>query len=365
MNIEAALYNNFIKYDRLYNLTMQAFYGQPNVSEINIYIDMTSMINILYNNRYYQGSESFVPNPQLIASNMINLCAHLRGYFLNRHRVYTRYCIVYAKNRPIDCVDLLPDYNAHYYTDMQAKSITTRSIEEAAKLLEIITPYIKGVYFINGGDNETSVIIRQIIVNISLTGKSVPNIIYTKDRYSYQLVAEPRTYIYRPKKYIGQDKSYVVDKSNLYKTYRSECKLKDIEVDGMALSNISARLFPVMLAIGGFPDRHIPNMFSNGEYVCAINSTRALKCIARAIYTNTIINDYNRIDDLYRIFGIPEALNQMFRKRLNCLDVIYQSYGVNYNFNPNPYIIDLFDPAGVRALNDQYFKDYPLDLNKL
>lgn len=350
-----ALGQNFIKYDRLYAMCMQAFYGKTNATEVDIYIDMMSMIKMLYNKNY----DMLTLDQNVVASAMINLCAHLRDYFYSRHRVYATIYIVYAKNRPVSAVSLIPDYNAHFITTMNAKAQLSDLIETNCNILELVCPYLKDIYFIRDQYfNETSVVIYDLIKRTANDEyrSHIPKIVYSKDKYAYQLVAvTPKTFMFRPKKDNGMDCSFVITKSTIYDLYRSEHGLTQMDCSG-----INHGLFSLMLALSGLKSRSIPML---------INNTKALKNIKSAIDDSKILNGY--MSSIYIVptdLGLNSQSFKLFYDRFNALDLITQhDIYINTPASVDNLrgIINLYNPDEVRELNNKYFQTYPLDLNRL
>lgn len=354
-HIDYIIGQNFIKYDRLFHMCTQAFYGKTNASEVYIYIDMMSMVKGIFNNNI----GTLIEDQNVIASGIINLCAHLRDYFYSRHRVYASIYIVYGKNRPMSAVSLMPDYNAHFTMSMWAKAQLYELIETNCKLLEIICPYLKNIYFVQDQyDNETSVIIYDLIkrANVDEYRSHIPKIVYTKDKYAYQLVAmSPKTFLFRPKKGENSDESFVVTKSRLFETYRHDLGLVDMDC-----SDIHHSLFSMMLTLSGLKSRSIPML---------INNTKAINNIRSAISQNKIINGYMNPANVNPFdLGLTAESAQSFYNRFNALDLITQ-HDI-YSNSPAAVdnlrgIIDLYNPDEIKALNNKYFQKYPLDLNRL
>ena len=74
---ENILYADYIRYDKLYELTKYAFYGSPDPgNEIDIFIDMNSMLRSLY----IWSENVLFDKDNVITSSMLNLAAHLKHY---------------------------------------------------------------------------------------------------------------------------------------------------------------------------------------------------------------------------------------------------------------------------------------------
>jgi len=219
------LFKNYISYDSLFHLNKKAFYERSNAESVDIFIDMNSLINDIFTIPF----EFSYNATSVLTSSIINLCAHLRNYYASRHRVWTRFYIVWCWNRPDAARSIIPEYNAHTIMAQDSKTIYKSLVEENLKLLDILCPYLPDIFFINGGNYETTTVIIALdeIIGNQIQKKDIPNIIYTRDSYSYLGVSlMPLTFIFRPKKNNG-DVSYMISKTNLIDMY-IEKELKQV-----------------------------------------------------------------------------------------------------------------------------------------
>ena len=90
ISVADVMYGQFIKYDRLYEMTKYALYG-ANTHSVDIYIDAYSLLSKMYR----LGSTLHVDDSCAIASCLINLAIHLRAYFESRHKIRSKVYIVY------------------------------------------------------------------------------------------------------------------------------------------------------------------------------------------------------------------------------------------------------------------------------
>ena len=86
--VEAILYSYYVKYDKLQELTNQAFAGS-NSDNLNVYIDFYQMIKSFYN-RPLTGKENFY------TSAVLNLAAHIRHFYSSRYKVKTKIFIIFT-----------------------------------------------------------------------------------------------------------------------------------------------------------------------------------------------------------------------------------------------------------------------------
>ena len=103
--LEVLLYSNYIKYDKLKELTNFQF-ANSNENTLNIYIDMYTILRPLY-------KRNLIQNSSIFASMILNLAAHMRAYYWTRHRVATNIYIVMSSNSIVltkECC-MVPEWN--------------------------------------------------------------------------------------------------------------------------------------------------------------------------------------------------------------------------------------------------------------
>lgn len=359
--IDEILYGSFIQYTRLYEMTKYAFYGKSDANSVNIFIDVYSIIKSLFS----RGLNITVDDYCVISSCMINLATHLRAYFETRHHVSSKIYIIYGGARPRHVLSQVPEYNSKNIFTEDSNIFMKELLVNDLDIMKLLCPYLYDIFCIVDYENEFSVISGFIIDMIRSRGNTDPCIIYSKDDFAYQLVAtKSKTYLYRPKKKYTEDLSWVVTKSTLYDAYRyGELGLKK---QIPCFFNIG--LISLYQTIAGMRSRSLSS-FKNA------NST--IKIIESGIVDGIIIDGYNGgtilsnhgmeiVCSLIRNFNgfSPEQVLNRFAS----IDLLNQiSIFAN---TPNateviPNIVNLYAPDEVRAINNQYFQKYPLDLNRV
>ena len=356
ITVADVMYGQFIKYDRLYEMTKYALYG-ANTSSVNIYIDAYSLLTKMYR----LGFALHVDDSCAIASCLINLAIHLRAYFESRHRIHSKVYIIYGGARPLPALDKVPRYNTKNIFAIDSNTYLTNMIKDNLDIISILTPYLHEIYSVVNYVDEFSTIVSHMIDNGE---KNVPCIIYSKDTLAYQLVAfKPFTFLYRPRKAYMSDNSWVVTKSTLYNAYRNgELGLKTV-ID----TNLDVQMFSIYQAISGVRSRSLQSIKTS-------NST--LKLLDDAVANNVFINGYNASalnntsPNPFRVLfeSSPTVDYIEVQNRFNAIDLPYQT--MLFKNTPaaasiSKNIVDLYDPDEVKAINNKYFQKYPLDLNRV
>lgn len=363
INPEQILYGYYIKYNKLRELTLQEFANTPNANatKVNIYIDLYDMLYSLYT------SKVNIQDTEAITATVLNLVGHLRGYFRRTHRVDTKIYLIYgATNSDTQEKLIFGGYNRKGKQIISENPRINKSILEVFSQLELLCKYIEEVYFIQVNEFESSVIIFDRILKEEANDASVPNIVITKSLYAYQIPAYTmNTRIYRPFKSKGEDKSYIVNKSNCLYRYildrRSSTGINE-ELDNI-LSKLNPELISFIMTLAGIYSRGVKPI---------INITSTLREINKMIENQVIINGYNSIIDY------PITAYRMHPALVtNKIEIISRYKGIDLRmqhmiFMNSVYIqtieqsiIDLIDNEGFRYIAGKYFSKYPLDINNL
>lgn len=354
-NVADILYGSYIRYERLFEMTKYAFYGKTDSENVNIYIDVYSILKSLYT----RGTNIQINDSYAIASCIINLAIHLRAYFDTRHRVASKIFIVYGGARPLNAISQYPPYNIKNIQMEDSNIYLKQLIIDNLEVIKILCPYLYDIYAVIDYENEFSVMTSALIDSKS---EKIPNIIYSKDLLAYQLVAfKPRTFLYRPKKRNNIDCSWVVTKSTLYNSYR----YGELGLTKQFETSLDVRMFSIYQAIAGVKSR---NITSNK------NGNAAVKLLEKAVQNNVFVNGYNangimRDNQAFiNMCDIENISHVDLISRFIAIDLLHQTmiYKSTPNFiGANAGIINLYNPQEVRIINDKYFQIYPLDLNRV
>lgn len=350
------IYGSYIRYDRLFEMTKFAFYGKTDSGDVNIYIDVYSILKSLYT----RGTNIEIKDSYAIASCIINLAIHLRAYFDTRHKVASKIYIVYGGARPTNAMSQYFSYNMRNIQMEDSNSYLQQLIKDNLEVISIICPYLYNIFAVVDYENEFSVIASSLIDNIA---DRSPNIIYSKEPLAYQLVAfKPRTFLYRPKKRSNQDCSWVVTKSTLYNAYR----YAELGITKQLDTVLDVKMFSIYQSIAGLKSRTI---------LSAKNANATIKLLEEAVQNNIFSTGYNA-SSIMRDSPSPfeklcEGTNISHLDlilRFAAIDLLYQT--MLYQSSPSSIglasgVINLYNPQEIRNINDRYFQTYPLDLNRV
>lgn len=363
INPENILFGYYIKYNKLRELTLEEFSNSENANatKVNIYIDLYDMLYSLYTHKV-DIRDSFA-----ISSAIINLVAHLRGYFKRTHRVDTKIYLVYgATNSETQEKLIFGGYNRKGKEIISQSVSINKSITEVFEHLETLCKYIQEVYFIKVNEYETSVVIFDRILQEEAINPSIPNIVITKALYAYQIPAfTNNTRIYRPFKSKGLDESYIINKYNcIYRYFFDRTSNPELteELDTI-IRKLNPEIISLLMTLAGIRTRGVRPI---------LNITSSLKELEKMIDNYLIINGYNiNIDYLTNVYRMNPALIEnkveiIGRYRGLDLRIQHMMFTQSIYFKSIPQsMIDLIDDEGFKYIAGKYYSKYPLDINNL
>lgn len=348
--IEYIMARYMVRYARLNQLISYAFKGS-NANTINLYVDIYSMYKTIISRTYRTDMSNYTE----FVSSLINLCAHYRGYFKSLG-VYVKIYLVSSYNIPEYNIKYFPNYNSTFREKLNNKS-ATEIISLDGELLDLICPYLPGIYFFRT-NFESSVFMNHLIKN---NKENNPNIILTTDLYPIQLCYQyDNTVLLKPYKAKGEDTSIITvprDNKDFFNSFWTVVARKRNNLNlNISHITVSPYNFVILEALNMFPERNIPLM---------VNVTTASKIIySIAGNSNVKINPdilYDSNEELNSHYPRPNV-----ETRYKILDVEYQSFLFDESIESSEIRFeDLSDPHAINMINDQYFKDNPIDILRL
>jgi hypothetical protein len=282
------------------------------------------------------------------------MCAHYRAFFRTL-RVNTTFYLVFSTN----CCDInrkfVSGYNEVFYNKTlipESKKITNDNF----KLLSALCPYLPDIHFIKSDENfEVGVMIANLIEVLN-DGK--PNLIISKDLYPIQLTSMyPNTTFLYPRKNKAQgDISYLIPvfEKDSYRTefWNLISEMRHTKADN--LYKISPVNYSLLLSMSRFADRNIKSLYN-------INS--CIKQIYEMVGSEDIKINISQLNT-------PEIASKFnvsaIESRYKALDISFMlPYYKNTPECKNIKLVNLRDDSIINQINSKYFKNNPIDLNRL
>ena len=341
ISIEAIMYSNFIKYPKLAEMTQQEFAGS-NACDLNVYIDVTMFTRLLYN-------DFFISDENCLASIVLNYCAHIKDFY-KRLGVRVNIILVYSDETDAINKQFLPEYNYNY---LNKRSVSGNVKIEMIniQILELLCRYLPGIY-LKKGTVEPAVIISYLMRNDFNNG--FPNIVFSTSPFSYQLPCYNPCVLFRKKKFKQDDISFSVNSSNALVVYAQEvsnAQIRDV------FNNL---LISTAFCLSGLSKRDVKKKMSISKTL--------------HIITNMNPNTYGDIESMYdQICTFATSKDILgftmfeWNNRFKALDLNYQIklYETLPESRDTTYIVDLNDPDKVKYINNNYFINNPIDLQRL
>jgi len=351
--IEQVLYGQFIKYKSLFSMVAREFEGS-NANTVNVFIDLHQFFLPAF--RCLK-----VKNYYTMTAIAINYCAHIRSYFKGSHNVESNIILVHSLNMSSNNTKFIAEYNSKYSARMNYNTKMMETLQDNLQMLRLLVKYIPNTY-LKEGTVEPAVIIKNLIATDFNNG--VPNIVISSSEYMYQLpYYSPNTVVFRKKNVVAQSGgfedasfSYNSITAPLYFIQDTKGTIKgDISTPPYAIS--------VLMCLSGLSGRSVSSIF---------NITTAAK-ITRFIPSEAIL-----AGDIEYIYGaIQMCLDKSktknkiefdeFVNRYKAIDIRFQEamYNMLTEASDKRYLESLIDPEALKTINDKWFKEVPLDLQRL
>lgn len=384
---EFILYNYFPKYKTLRAMTIEMskylITTDNNIKRVNIYVDLYRMFLSLY----HRDKGTLTVNTYTsLTSCIINFCAHIRSFYKNIYGMNTTIYLVY--NNYLDIKDgkkyiweknFFPDYNKDSEDRILSNDFIHKLVNTNISLIKLICQYIDKVYLISR-PIESMITIYDLISKEQ--DKNVPNIIFSSCPLMIQLPANlNNTFIFRLYKMHERnldgtttisDYFTVIHRSNAIMEFIASRSLNnEIKEDLMIMSNtINTELLGFIIALCGVPrkEKNIPRLLSTKSVIKnlykVITNNPKLNC-----YTTNIEDLYGEMELFKKVIPTKSIVDiDILKNRFFAIDLLF-GYNIYLNtfpyHNDNSYIIDLVDPEAVKDINNKFFINNPLDLNRL
>lgn len=343
--IELILYNKFIPMVNLKSIICSCLSGTV-VNKITVYIDLYAFwISAFRHSRY--------DNNTCITECIINLAAHIKAVIRSLGIEPT---VVLIQTPCVSNLNtqFIPEYNKKYTDRLINNKLVFELLKFNLNILETLVPYLPNLY-LKKGTVESSVIIDNLI---KTDFNDSTNFIYSLcPMMTRTIINNPNTYGIVIKKNRGIDNSYVYGYNNALQVYFLENEMKIPEVPKDKEHYIS-----LMMTLFGVKRRNIKSILSS-THVYEI-----FDAIDPSIYNDTRMM-FNIIQSMMKKKSFFKNNNafEIFDARYKCLDINYQR--MLYNTLPESqeksYLNNLTDPNTLRAINNEYFKQNPLNLNNI
>lgn len=340
--IEQVMYSEFVKYTELDQIIKKEYKTNTFDKTINVYIDLYQFLITLFRFTY-------IKNPYVISSCILNYCGHIRRYFRTRCNVYANVILVYSTTDSENILKFNELYNSGYRLRAQSNKKILEAVEQNMKLLKILIPYIPNV-FLKCSTVEVSVMIYNMIKKQQIGVH--PNLVISKSQMMYSLPAEFKSVVVIRKNIFPRlhyNTTYSYNSSNCLNYYIYELRKK------LFVNKFNQRSVCFLMGLIGIPGRSIKSICSTNTAL-KILDLMPIGCEHDIETWTSIYMEYYKNKSRFS----KEYLNSRFK----CIDLLYQYklYSILPDADNTDFLNQLEDKDSVQYINNYYFKDAPISL---
>lgn len=343
-----ALFNLFkVRFTILDELMRKECHHIKYGDKINVFINLDCVVRRLMRIPTERYSRISKISTQEFTANVLNLAAHYRLYF-SKHKLYSKVYIYFTSPmKEYKNTTYNDKYRSNWYSKLCLHpdyKIIGKTIRESSEIIQIISEYIEGVYFVQSGNIEGSVL-PYIITHES--DDECHNFIVTTDLYDFQYVNQGFNIVF-PKK----EESLILNDKNMMDFVKMMSNVDN------KIKTPNVLTYPFILSVLGDTRRDIPRMsrFGMTTILKTINS-----CIEKQIITDRSFN----INMMLKV--VKEEARSILLDNYYTVDLQSQ-FKVLYSNDIHSImkqIKDKFDNLSLKELNQTYFSEVPIQLIEL
>lgn len=343
VEIKYVLYGQFIPYSTLKTIVDPVLSGNV----VNVFIDCYQMMLPIY--RFYR-----IIDPLNITSCIVNMAIHYRNFFKKRN-IHSHIFLLYSPTMSPNNSRFCPEYNNKYITRVLNNRDIADIVNNSLGYISTLVSHMPDVYM-KIGTVETSVMALDIIDKFDEKGYSPLNFFVTNSQYAFQLPAlnEKVILLFKKRNKQGEDVSYNVTKNDALDKFVAETRNQHVKPVDLDQSWVSG-----FMTISGIPKRDISSIINYRE------SMKVLKHIKNNFDVVEPVVLYNAIDQLFE--GKKKITITDIANRFNCIDIKYQLqlYRTLAESSETMYLKQYINLEELYDINDKYFQDNPMNLDKL
>lgn len=340
-----AIFNLYkVKFEYLNSLMRKYDNDLQEGRKVNLFINLESVVRMLLNINTNDLAKVSQVNLTTVSSNIINLASHYRLYFSKRNMYSRIYLYFPSALKTYLNSSIVEGYRQTYYEKVCRNpntKVISNSILDSTDIVKIICEYIEGVYFVESGNIENSLI--PYIIYKENNDSKFRNFILSDDIYDFQYVNYGFEIIY-PRK----ENSDFITKSNLIEFIKNK---EDVDNE----SSFSSNILPFVLSIVGDKRRSIPK-------ISGLGFKKVFKAITKAIENKSINENTDNINILSTIIKNEYQKKLISNHSVIDLNTQFNLLGRHDIYNIMKQVVDKFDDDSLKKLNSIYFSESPINL---
>lgn len=343
--IEWALYGRFVTYKELRRI-MQTEFGDKIDKDVNVFIDLFQFLTpphqMIRINNYF-----------VICSVIINYCAHIKKFFRDTYGVNCNTILIASNGAASNNTRYLESYMKDYHTRINAAGRQLYdAIQSNYKLINLLAPYLPGVYF-KPGTVEAALIIKGII-DQNLFPKDNINIAISTSQFMYQLPAfDPSIVVIRQKRKFKEELSFSYNFLNCLQSYIYDSK------GIITCMPLDPKLITMVMLLSGIPKLNVKAIVNINT---ALNIVTSI--LPGAEHDPMTLYEYYTHYYMKRKRKVSLIDQGEFIDRFMAIDITYQ-YKLYQNmpeYTMNRFMNRLNDPETLEKINAKYFGENPINL---
>lgn len=350
----------FMYYPKYDTLAETKDWIDPRAEAFDIYIDLYKIMSSLFKPDVMLNSldPKDIKAQCKIVSSVVNLCAHYRQYYANVYSAYSRFFLVYSTGDFYSNKYYFKDYDKVNRERRENDYVKNEVFKHSAKIFETLCPYLPDIFFAKT-DYEVAVKIHGIRYLISSYNTSL---VMTKDPLTIQAcICDDELLIFNHVKSRDNDHIVVSERKDAIENFCILMKRSLSDVSKKCIRFLDPTFFSLIVAATGYDKRSLPNIGTiNGIVKLLYDLIIQDKIPNRLINPRTI---YDRMSNKQKSrYDIETIVN-----RWKALDILiqYEWYKNSTEYEDKSYLINLDDPKELKYVNDHYFVENPLDLQRL
>lgn len=342
------IYGYYVRYDTLVPLINRSFKGSR-ATVIDIFIDIHDIFH--KTGKYLNNTEISSVDPLVFVSGIVNMVAHYRNLFTTRYNCASRFWL-------IDSVDNV--LAKKYVMEFKAPQLSPHMMgiyKTAITFLPTVCKYIPDVHYER---TSVDIVTKTIALKEQSGSVAIPTILISKDPFVFQACAAANIWVLRPKKHGGSDISILMDFNTASSAY-----IEAVSYKRTTVRTLHANCLALLMGMTRVPSRSLRSSFN----------------IPSAV--NRIYNYYEQYggNDMVPYWVLDVFINRLLevhpkskadpfklKMYIQACDTVFtqmEAYRLLPEYKTYNGVVNLYDPEGMREINDKYFKKYPLDLNVL
>lgn len=331
-------------------------YIDENIENINLYIDVWSIISRLYQPNMVDGMNFSNDTIQTISSQIINIAAHYRNYIWTRLGKYSTIYFFYSNKEDNFLKSINKDYKSDIYTKIDARNPVymklNKIINKSIDLAKLVITYLPNIYFIDTKNISPS--LGMYYFNTKDKDEKSYTFILSSDKVQFQLALNSNTTIL----HLKGDETTAIDKLDLISNLFPKKKRDDVFI------TLVPEFYVFILGFIGEKKLSL-----NGLPKYGISKT--IKLLEKLIDKRTLSNieyDLDTFLESIKDSFTNEDYIDIYKKSYFCMDLKYQFMNLSKKDIINVFesnIVNRIDGVGLRNINDTLLGEHYIMLEEL